>query len=228
MRTEVFATAGAAARGAAERICDLATAALRTQDRFGIAVSGGRSPGLMLEALAASGLPWSRIDVFQVDERIAPAGSEARNLTGLIANLASRVPLPAANLHPMPVEEADPLAAAIDYQRDLVSTLGRPPVLDLVHLGLGADGHVASLVPGDPVLAVTDREVAVSGVYQGTRRLTLTYPAINRAGHIVYLVTGADKQDAVARLQAGDTSIPAGRVRQDNAILILDEAALPR
>lgn len=228
MRTEVFATPGAAARGAAERIYDIALATLREQDRFGIAFSGGRSPGPMLAALTGYDLPWTRFDVFQVDERIAPAGSEARNLTGLVSEFAARVPLPAGNLHPMPVDEVDPLEAAVDYQRDLIRTLGRPPVFDVVHLGLGADGHIASLVPGDPVLEVADRDVAVSGVYQGTRRLTLTYPIIDRAGHIVYLVTGADKKEAVARLQAGDTSIPAGRVRQDKAILILDEAALPQ
>jgi 6-phosphogluconolactonase len=226
MRTEIFSTAGAAARGAAERLYDIAHAALIEQDRFGIAFSGGRSPAVMLAALGEYDLPWPRIDVFQVDERIAPAGSEQRNLTGLVANLAERVRLPAANLHAMPVEMPDPLAAAARYEAELRACCGTPSVIDVVHLGLGADGHIASLVPGDAVLDDTERDVAVSGLYQGTRRLTLTYPVINRARRIVYLVTGADKQDALARLLQGDTSIPAGRVRRDNALLIADQAAL--
>lgn len=227
MQTEVFASSSAAAKGAAERIADIMAGTLRQQERFAVAFSGGRSPGLMLQALAVEALPWERIDVFQVDERIAPAGSDTRNLTGLLANFARRVQLSDANLFAMPVEEDDAAHAASRYEAALRERLGTPPVIDLVHLGLGADGHIASLVPGDPVLDVTDRDVAVSGLYQGTRRLTLTYPVLNRARHIVYLVTGADKKDAVARLEAGDTSIPAGRIRQANALLLLDEDARP-
>lgn len=227
METEVYATAEEAAHVAAELIYTAADTALQHQERFAIAFSGGRSPALMLETLAGAELPWAQIDVFQVDERIAPSGDAARNLTGLIDNLAARVALPAGNLHPMPVEGDNLAEAAIDYQRLLVEQLGLPPILDLVHLGLGADGHIASLVPGDPALLVDDRDVAVTQPYQGRQRLTLTYPMLNRARRILYLVTGADKKDAIARLMAGDPTIPAGRLRQDNALLILDEAARP-
>ena len=181
-----------------------------------IAVSGGTTPWPMLAALAKVDLPWDRIDIYQVDERIAPAGDPARNLTRLAEIFAS---VPAA-LHPMPVEASDLDGAAADYATTL------PPVLDIVQLGLGGDGHTASLVPGDPVLDVTDRDVAVTEPYQGHRRMTLTYPAINRAGLILWLVAGAGKSEALAALLAGDPNIPAGRIGQDQAVLFADSAAL--
>ena len=119
----------------------------------------------------------------------------------------------------MPVWAHDLDAAASMYAADL------PAALDLVHLGLGPDGHTASLVPGDPVLDVTDREVAVTGIYQGRRRMTLTYPALNKARGVLWLVTGEDKVDALQRLLRGDTSIPAGRVAAENALVLADRSA---
>jgi 6-phosphogluconolactonase/glucosamine-6-phosphate isomerase/deaminase len=125
----------------------------------------------------------------------------------------------------MPVEAANLEAAAAEYAVTLRDLAGTPPVLDLVHLGLGPDGHTASLVPGDPVLGVTTADVAVTGAYQGRRRMTLTYPALDRARSVLWLVTGADKTEMLRRLRDGDPTIPAGRVRSDRATVLADAAA---
>ena len=163
--------------------------------------------------------------VVQVDERVAPAGDPDRNLTHLRESLLEHAPLPPEQIHAMPVEEKDLEAAAASYARLLQQIAGSPPVLDLAHLGLGPDGHTASLVPGDPVLDVTDRDVALTGLYQQRRRMTLTYPMLNRSRRILWLVTGPEKAEMLARLQRGDASIPAGRVRQDKAQVLADRAA---
>ena len=215
----------AAAREAAIFIVQAARAAVAGRGRFTLAVSGGRTPWLMLRALADQELPWEGVQVLQVDERVAPWGDPERNLTHLRESLMGRAPLRPEQVHAMPVEDDDPAAAAARYAQTLREIAGSPPVLDLVHLGLGPDGHTASLVPDDPVLEVMDRDVAVSGIYQGRRRLTLTYPIINRARRILWLVTGTDKADMLVRLRVGDPSIPAGRVRRDQALVFADEAA---
>lgn len=188
--------------------------------RFALAVSGGSTPMRMLRALTLEDVPWDRVDLLQVDERVAPDGAADRNLTALRESL----PAP-ARVHPMPVERGDLEAAAKRYAETLASVAGSPPVLDLVHLGLGDDGHTASLVPGDPVLDVRDREVAISGPYQGRRRMTLTYPALDRARQVLWLVTGEGKAAMLARLHAGDAAIPAGRVRATRATVFADHAA---
>jgi 6-phosphogluconolactonase len=225
MKVEILPDADAAARRAAEVIAADARAAVVARGRFVMAVSGGKSPWAMLRDLANEDVPWKDVHVFQVDERIAPAGDPDRNLTHLSESLLSHAPLPPARIHAMPVESADPEAAARAYAKTLESLAGSPPVLDLAHLGLGPDGHTASLIPGDPVLGVTDRDVALTGVYQGRRRMTLTYPVLNRSRRILWLVTGTDKVPAFARLRAGDPSIPAGRVRSDVALVVADRAA---
>jgi len=225
MRIEVLADADAVARKAAARIAAEARQAVAARGRFVMAVSGGHTPWVMLRALAEEDVPWENVHVFQVDERVAPEGHADRNLTHLRASLLEHAPLPAAQLHAMPVEIPDLRSAAAKYDAELTSIAGAPPVLDLVHLGLGPDGHTASLVPGDPVLDVTDRDVAMTGVYQGRNRLTLTYPVINRARLILWLVTGSEKVPMFRRLQAGDQSIPAGRVLQNNAVLLADRSA---
>jgi 6-phosphogluconolactonase len=209
-------------RDAAQRGADLIAAAGRAavdeRGSFSLAMSGGRTPWAMLAILSDhEEMPWAQTSLFQVDERVAAPGSEDRNLTHMVLGL-SMENQPA--LRPMPVTQRDLEAAARDYEESL------PERLDLVHLGLGPDGHTASLVPADPVLEVRDRRVAVTETaYQGHRRMTLTYPAIDSAGQVLWLVTGPSKQEALAKLLAGDRSIPAGRVENDSMAVVADEGA---
>jgi 6-phosphogluconolactonase len=225
VQIEVLADTDAVARKAAELIAAQARAAIAQRGRFVMAVSGGHTPWLMLRALANESLSWKNIDVVQVDERVAPAGDPNRNLTHLRASLLDHAPLRADQIHAMLVESSDLGVAAEQYAATLRELAGTPPTLDLVHLGLGPDGHTASLVPGDPVLAVSDADVALTQVYQGRRRMTLTYPVLDHARCILWLVTGSDKAAVLPRLCDGDRSIPAGRVTRDNAILLADRAA---
>lgn len=226
MQIEVLANADAVASRAAAFIAAEARAAVNARGGFTFAMSGGRTPWQMLRRLAAEDVPWAKVQLFQVDERVAPAGDADRNLTHIEETLLSRVPLPAAQVHAMPVEAADLEAAARDYAVRLRAFAGSPPVLDLVHLGLGADGHTASLLPGDAALAVIEADVAVTAPYMGRRRMTLSYPVLNRARRILWLVTGGEKAAMLARLRAGDASIPAGRVEQGCALLLTDHAAV--
>jgi 6-phosphogluconolactonase len=225
MKIEVLADADAVARKAAALIAAEARDAVVARGRFIFAVSGGRTPWLMLRALAGEKVPWEEIHLVQVDERVAPAGHPDRNLTHLQESLLSRVPLRPEQVHAMPVEAPNLEAAADNYARTVREIAGAPPVLDLVHLGLGPDGHTASLVPGDPVLDVTDKDIALTGIYQGRRRMTLTYPLINRSRRILWVVTGNDKTAPLVRLRNADPSIPAGRVRQNDAVILADRAA---
>jgi 6-phosphogluconolactonase len=222
---DVVADEQAAARAAAEFIAQEARAAIASRGRFVIALSGGRTPWLMLRALTVQEVPWAAVHLVQVDERVAPAGHPDRNLTHIQESLLNHAPVHEEQIHAMPVEAAELDQAASKYASMLAAIAGSPPVLDLVHLGLGPDGHTASLVPGDAVLCVTDRDVAVTEMYQGRRRMTLTYPAINRARRILWLATGPEKHAMLARLSDGDTSIPAGRVSRNQAIAIADHAA---
>jgi 6-phosphogluconolactonase len=215
----------AVARQAAAVIAADARAAVTARGRFLMAVSGGHTPWVMLRLLAREDVPWSAVQVFQVDERVAPAGDADRNLTHLKASLLANAPLRPDQLHAMPVELLDLDAAAAQYADTLTAIAGSPPVLDLVHLGLGPDGHTASLVPGDPVLDVADADVALAGPYQGHRRMTLTYPTINRARRVLWVVTGGEKAPMLARLRRADPTIPGGRVEQANALLLADRAA---
>jgi 6-phosphogluconolactonase len=225
MKIEVFADDESTARAAAKIIAADARAATATRGRFIMAVSGGHTPWIMLRALAKEELPWEHVHVAQVDERVAPAGDPDRNLTHLRETLLEHSPIRPEHIHAMPVESPNLEAAARQYAAALCEIAGSPPILDLVHLGLGPDGHTASLLPGDPVLNVTDANVALTGVYQGRRRMTLTYPAINRSRRILWLVTGREKVDMLLRLRKGDSSIPAGRIRQDGAVIFADRAA---
>jgi 6-phosphogluconolactonase len=223
---EVLPDADAVARRAAQYVAAQARDAVAARGRFIMAVSGGQTPWQMLRALAGEDVPWKNVHIAQIDERVAPAGDADRNLTHLRESLLSHAPLPPDNLHAMPVEDADLEAAAARYAATLRSIAGTPPVLDLAHLGLGPDGHTASLVPGDPVLDVTDRDVALTGVYQGRRRMTLTYPLLNRARRVLWLATGASKTAMFARLSAADPTIPAGRIRAAEAVALIDQAVV--
>jgi 6-phosphogluconolactonase len=225
MKTRIYPDAYAVAKAAASIIAEEAREAVAARGRFVMAVSGGRTPWQMLRALANEDVPWASVHVVQVDERIAPEGDKDRNLTHLRESLLSHAPIPENHIHAMPVNTADLDQACRDYTATLNSLCGEPPVLDLAHLGLGPDGHTASLIPGDPVCQVHDAEVSLTGIYQNRRRMTLTYPVINRSRRILWVVTGAEKKPMVPRLLAGDPTIPAGPVAQQNAILLADTDA---
>ncbi len=212
--------AGVAAAACVGRVLRTATTA---RGRCSLALSGGRTASFLLDELARQPLPWHALTVFQVDERVAPRGESSRNLTELWTRLLACSPPDWAGLRAMPVELSLPRAAAV-YAEQLERAAGRPPVLDVVHLGLGVDGHTASLVPGDPVLAAVN-DVAVTGLYRGHPRVTLTYPCLARARHRVWLVTGAEKAAVLAALVRGDLRLPASRLAGLEDICYLDEAA---
>lgn len=224
MKIEICSNADAAAHQAATLIAEHAHEAVGRRGKFLLALSGGQTAKLLLKELEAQDLPWAQTHVVQVDERVAPAGSPDRNLTNLQQTLVARGKLPISQLHCMPVNAKDLSAATWQYAETLEQLGGSPPVLDLVHLGLGADGHTASLVPDDPVLEITNTDVALTNPYQGLRRMTLTYPIINRSRHILWLVSGAQKAPALARLCRSDASIPAARINGKSAVIFADQA----
>jgi 6-phosphogluconolactonase len=225
MQIQVYANAESVALEAAKLIAEEARSAVAARGSFVMAVSGGKTPWIMLRDLVQEEVPWSGVHVLQVDERVAPEGDPDRNLTHLRESLLEHAPLRPEQIHAMPVEASNLEAACMRYAMTLDEIAGSPPVLDLVHLGLGPDGHTASLVPGDPVLNVKEANVALTGIYQNRRRMTLTYPIINRSRRILWLATGAEKIGMLARLQAGDVSIPAGRVNSARAVILADRAA---
>ena len=212
---ESLADPDAVARAGAAFVAERARAAAAAGGSFHFAVSGGHTPWAMFAELASQTVPWDAVIIYQVDERVAPADDPDRNLVHLSKALGSAP----AQVRAMPVNDNDLTAAAGAYAAAL------PGQFDLVHLGLGPDGHTASLVPGDPVLSVTDRLVVLTQPYQGRTRMTLTYPALARARQILWLVTGADKKEPLARLLAGDTTIPAGRVEAGASLVMADQAA---
>jgi len=223
----VSASPETAALSAARDLAESIRAAVDARGLCLLALSGGRSPGKMLMALARQHVPWRSVHIFQVDERAAPDGSADRNWTGLQENLLDSIDIPAANLHPMPVEDHHLEQAAERYFADLAGVAGPAPVFDLVHLGLGGDGHTASLIPNDPVLNESGKDVAVTGKYQGYRRLTLTYPCLRRARQLLWFVTGTEKAAMLARLRQHDRSIPAGRLGHDRNVVYADRSAAP-
>ena len=222
---EILSDPEVVAQEAAARIAAEARAAVAERGVFVMAVSGGHTPWVMLRALAGEDVPWAKVYVTEVDERVAPAGDPDRNLTHLRESLLQHAPLLPEQIYAMPVESSDLQSAAVQYAAVLAKIAGSPPVLDLVHLGLGPDGHTASLVPGDPVLEINNADIGVTGIYQGRRRMTMTFPIINRARQVLWLITGEEKVGMLARLREGDRSIPAGRVDQERALVLADRAA---
>jgi len=227
MKIETLPNADVVARAGASFTTAEALAAVAARGRFIMAVSGGRTPWKMLSALADEPMPWADVHVVQVDERVAPDGDPDRNLTHLRESLLAHCPLVPDQVHPMPVEWPDLEAACERYALTVREIAGSPAVLDLAHLGLGPDGHTASLVPGDPVLNIS-ADVALTAIYQGRRRMTLTYPLLNRSRRILWLVTGDEKADMLPRLHDGDRSIPAGRISRQQSVVLADEAASAR
>jgi 6-phosphogluconolactonase len=225
MKIEVFENADIVAQKAASIIAEEARQAIALRGSFIIAVSGGKTPWKMLRALAHEHIPWNGMHILQVDERLVPGGHPERNMTHLFESLIGHASLLPELIYAMPVEEKNTETAAAVYARTIREIAGSQAIIDLVHLGLGADGHTASLIPGDPVLNVTDRDVALTGIYQGRRRLTLTYPVINRARKILWLITGSEKKEMLQRLIDGDISIPAGRISQKHAMILADKEA---
>lgn len=225
MRLEVAKTAAAAAEIAARLIATVLGISIARRTRASIAFSGGNSPLPMLKALSREPLDWSAVHVYQVDERVVARADPARNLAALDEIFVGRGSLPRRNLHPMWVDRADLNDAALSYARELAQVAGDPPILDVVHLGLGSDGHTASLFPGDPALEIKDSSVAVTAPHNGHRRMTLTLPVLCRARSVVWFVTGADKSGVVADLYAGGAPFPAARVVRRRAVLVTDEAA---
>jgi 6-phosphogluconolactonase len=225
MKIEMLTDSNSVAKRAASIIAEEAREAVAARGFFVMAVSGGHTPWLMLRGLADLEMPWQAVHIVQVDERVAPAGDADRNLTHMRESLLEHTRLLPEQISAMPVESTDLKAAVARYSNTLREIAGTPPVIDLVHLGLGPDGHTASLVPGDPALDVENADVTLSGPYQGRRRMTLTYPVLNRARRILWVVTGSEKAGMVNRLLEGDCSIPAGRIRRDGALLLADCAA---
>lgn len=225
MRIEMLDNEDLVAQKAASIIAVEASEAVRLRGRFIIAVSGGKTPWKMLRALTDESVPWEKMHILQVDERLAPEGHTDRNMTHFHASIMGHAPVVTGQIYAMQVEDKDPEAAAASYALTIRDITGPSGIIDLIHLGLGTDGHTASLIPGDPVLDVADRDVAPTGFYQGRRRLTLTYPIINRAGKILWLITGSEKNEMLKRLVDKDLSIPAGRISQEHAMVLADKDA---
>ena len=229
MKVEIFRDAESAAVAAAKHLAEECRVAVAARGRFIVAFSGGSTPWPMLRAMAREQIDWSAVEVLQTDERIVPLDDKDRNLTQTRKILLDETPLRSEQIHAMPVDRRDLIRAAEEYEKTIESIAGRPAVLDLVHLGLGADGHTASLIPGDPVLDLEDVDVSVTGIYHNTRRMTLTYPILARARCILWLVAGREKSAALAQLRKGDLFIPAGKVRRDRSVVFADaEAATGR
>jgi 6-phosphogluconolactonase len=226
MKTEIFPQAGDVAAGAAAYLEHQIREALAHQPSYSLAISGGRTPWEMLKILSKADLPWQRVNLFQVDERIAPDGHADRNLTQLFQAIAGTPMVTQLRIFPMPVLAEDLEEGCREYTQ-VLDEVTEGKGLDLIHLGLGSDGHTASLVPGDGVMDVQDRLVACTqNLYQGRIRMTLTYPLLNSAKQLLWIVTGSEKQEMVKRLLQQDTSIPAGSIRQENALLMVDQAAM--
>jgi len=226
MKTVIFPKAADVASASADYLAEQITATLGTKATFSMAISGGRTPWEMLRHLAQAELPWERVHLFQVDERIAPEGHADRNLTQLLQAIAGTEMATRLHSYPMPVNEANLVLAAQQYADTLWQITG-DGCLDLIHLGLGTDGHTASLIPGDPVCAEQQLDIACTTYpYQERLRMTMTYPLLNRAKKLLWIVTGSEKREMLQQLLKQNHNIPAGKVAQTAAVGYVDQAAM--
>jgi len=234
-RVEVAPDAEALARLAAAHVAGRAAAAASARGRFSLALAGGSTPRRTYQLLAEpphrEAVPWDRVEVFFGDERCVPPGDPGSNHRMAREALLGRVPIPEGRIHRIRGEAPDPEAAAAEYEEELRAALGPGARLDLVLLGMGSDGHVASLFPGSDALGETSRLVrAVVAPVPPPRRITLTLPALAAAAEVAFLVAGADKAERVAEVLGGlDPALPAARVRPAGGVLwLLDAAAASR
>ena len=225
MKIEVLDNSDLVARRAATVIAGEARKAVALRGRFIFAISGGKTPWKMLHELTNEDVPWKNMHIFQVDERFAPEGHSDRNMTYIQKSLLGHAPTLPVWIHGMQMEEKEPEEAVAGYSRTIRAIAGSKSIIDLIHLGLGPDGHTASLIPGDPVLNITDKDVALTGIYQGRHRMTLTFPIINRARKLLWLITGTEKSEMLQRLLEKDLSIPASHIQQEHALVLTDKDA---
>lgn len=222
MQINVYSSAEEVAHEAAKWISSLAKRKIESKGSFSFALSGGRTPWEMLAKLAQENLPWEKINLFQVDERIAPEGHKDRNLTQLFQVLQGTRLMTRLNIFPMHVISENLQEACEEYAQHIERITGNS-MLDLIHLGMGTDGHTASLIPGDKVCDVGNQMIALTAQpYQGRQRMTMTYPLINQAENILWLITGEEKKEMLVRMLNKDPEIPAGKIKQDQAILMTD------
>jgi 6-phosphogluconolactonase len=226
----------ALSRAAADFLCDLA---LRKSGPVLVALSGGSTPKPMYELLGQdplrSKLPWDRVQWILGDERFVPPSSPDSNYGMARTTFLDHVPVPEKNVHPVPTEGLDLDSAATRYEATLKTLYGDDtlridrPLLDLTLLGLGPDGHTASLLPGQPVLQEQKRWVAPVPHGRPQPRVSLTYPALDSSEVVVFLVSGEEKRDILDRVLSGDTDVPAGRIRPlGEVIWFVDRAAAGR
>ena len=228
----VLPDAGALARAVADWL--LATA-IASEGRFSIALSGGSTPKRLYEILADAPFsdlfPWQRTHIFWGDERFVPPGDSLSNFRMAHEALLSKVPIPASNIHPVPTERLSPEAAATDYEAALAGYYGRAtlepqrPLFNVTLLGLGTDGHIASLFPGTAVLNERVRWVSTVLGAKAEARITLTYPALESSGQVAVLISGHDKQDVFAKLRHGDQALPASHLRPAGGLRLFADAA---
>lgn len=224
MEIRTFQSADQVAKEAASYIADRIRENIARKGHFTFAISGGRTPWAMIKELAKEDLPWEKTFLFQVDERIAPDTHPDRNLTQLFKVIEGSKLVLRLNIFPMRVNAEDLSEACADYESHINRMTGNGK-LDLIHLGIGTDGHTASLVPDDPILEVMEKGVDITGnAYQGRLRMSLTYPLINQAEKILWVITGEEKAEMLNRLLHKDQSIPAGKIDQHHAIVLTEES----
>jgi 6-phosphogluconolactonase len=231
----IFENAEALAHDVAEWLCTLAQASDRA---FAVCLSGGSTPQRLYERLAAADIalrfPWSRTHWFWGDERFVPHDDRDSNYRMARDAFLSRVPVPDGNIHAVPTEGLSPDQAAAAYETTLKRFYGADalapdrPLFDVTLLGIGDNGHTASLFPGQPALQETKRWVVAVVGAKSEARITLTYPTLDSSREVAFLVTGKAKQGVVARAQAGDRTIPAAMVRPIGRLhWFTDRAAAP-